>query len=214
VADERISRAPHRYSGRTAMRANIDVHEPKPPADADAPFSFTMEGYYGRAQLPSALVPFFWAPAWNSVQSVNKFQDEIAGPLHGGDPGVRLLEPSADARAEYSQSVPEAFVPRKDAWRVVPLHHIFGDEELSAGAPAIAERLPTPYVALHPDDAAALGLTQGDSARVELGEAALDLAVRARAGLARGTVGLPVGLPDLIGVPGASWARLSRSGST
>jgi NADH-quinone oxidoreductase subunit G len=98
-------------------------------------------------------------------------------------------------------------------WRVVPLHHIFGDDELSALAPAIAERTPAPYVALHPEDAAALGLAQADPARVELGAATLDLAVRLRPALARGTVGLPVGLPDLVGVPDASWARVSRSGS-
>jgi len=45
-----------------------------------------MEGY--PAQPPSSLTPFFWAPGWNSIQSVNKFQSEINGPLRGGDPGV------------------------------------------------------------------------------------------------------------------------------
>ena len=36
-----------------------------------------MEGYYG--PMPSSLIPFFWAPGWNSVQAVNKFQNEIGG---------------------------------------------------------------------------------------------------------------------------------------
>ena len=32
------------------------------------------------------------------MQALNKFQEEIAGPLRGGDPGVRLIEPPvADA---------------------------------------------------------------------------------------------------------------------
>ena len=31
IAGEKIPREPHRYSGRTAMLANISVHEPKPP---------------------------------------------------------------------------------------------------------------------------------------------------------------------------------------
>ena len=34
--------APHRYSGRTAMRANIDVSEPQVPQDSDSPFAFSI----------------------------------------------------------------------------------------------------------------------------------------------------------------------------
>src|SRR3546814_15696758 len=51
--------------------------------------SFTMEGYRGIP--PSSVIPFFWAPGWNSVQSINKYQIEPGGPLHGGDPGKRLI---------------------------------------------------------------------------------------------------------------------------
>ena len=39
VGGQKISRQPHRYSGRTAMLADISVHEPKPPEDPDAPLS-------------------------------------------------------------------------------------------------------------------------------------------------------------------------------
>ena len=42
---QKIPRQPHRYSGRTAMLANISVHEPKPPDDPESPLSFSMEGY-------------------------------------------------------------------------------------------------------------------------------------------------------------------------
>src|SRR6185437_2050397 len=44
IAGEKIPREPERYSGRTAMLANISVHEPKPPDDPDTPLSFSMEG--------------------------------------------------------------------------------------------------------------------------------------------------------------------------
>ena len=43
----RIPRQSHRYSGRTAMHADISVHEPKPPEDIDAPLAFSMEGHDG-----------------------------------------------------------------------------------------------------------------------------------------------------------------------
>ena len=51
-----------------------------------------MEGYYG--PMPSALMPRFWTPGWNSVQSVTKFQEEVNGPYRDGNPGYRLVEPA------------------------------------------------------------------------------------------------------------------------
>ncbi|HYP62545.1 MAG TPA: NADH-quinone oxidoreductase subunit NuoG, partial [Acidocella sp.] len=125
VAGCRVASEPHRFSGRTAMHADIDVREPKPPVSADSPFSTTMEGYYGK--MPAAVLPFFWAPGWNSVQSVNKFQAEIGGALEGGDPGVRLLEARADAALPYYTNIPEAFAPRAGLWLAITLPRIFGD---------------------------------------------------------------------------------------
>ena len=99
VAGEKVPREPHRYSGRTAMHANISVHEPKPPDDPDTPLSFSMEGTPD--QPPGALIPFFWSPGWNSIQATNFYQTEIAGPLRGGDPGVRLIEPAPQVNGTY-----------------------------------------------------------------------------------------------------------------
>src|SRR5262249_57333533 len=70
MAGEKIPRQPHRYSGRTAMFANITVHEPKPPDDPDSPLSFSMEGYQG--QPPSPLITRYWSPGWNSVQEIGR----------------------------------------------------------------------------------------------------------------------------------------------
>ena len=36
----KVAREPNRYSGRTAMLANISVHEPKPPEDPDSALRF------------------------------------------------------------------------------------------------------------------------------------------------------------------------------
>ncbi len=43
--DMKIPRQPSRYSGRTAMHADVSVFDPAPPDDRDAPLSFSMEGY-------------------------------------------------------------------------------------------------------------------------------------------------------------------------
>ncbi len=44
VAGMRAPRQQHRYSGRTAMRADVDVHEPKQEQDEDGIMSYSMEG--------------------------------------------------------------------------------------------------------------------------------------------------------------------------
>ncbi len=151
MAGGKIAREPNRYSGRTAMLANITVHEPKPPDDPDSALSFSMESGLGSAR--PALLPFFWAPGWNSIQATNKFQSEVGGPLRGGDPGVCLIEPNVQADWQYFSSVPAAFAARPGEWLLVPIFHIFESEELSRHAHSLAQLIPPPYVALHPIDA-------------------------------------------------------------
>jgi NADH-quinone oxidoreductase subunit G len=187
VAGMRISREPHRYSGRTAMSAHYNVHEPRPPQDPDSPLAFSMEGYQGR-KLPGALIPYAWAPAWNSGHAVNKFQHEIGGPLHGGDPGMRLIEPGREKKVYYV-GIPPAFHGREEEWLIIPLWHIFGSEELIALAPAVAERVPAPYLALSPNDVARLGIAAGESVELRLAGNSYRLPVSLRPALPRGVAG-------------------------
>jgi NADH-quinone oxidoreductase subunit G len=194
LAGMRMPRAPHRYSGRTAMYANENVHERPPVPDPDSALAYSMEGFQG--PRPGALMGFSWAPRWNSnQQSIAKFQDEVAGHLAGGDPGVRLL--SAGKGAGYAAPPAPGERPR---WLAVPRQHIFGGEPLSAAAPAIAERAPAPYAALHPDDAAELGAVEGEPWTFGVAGVGYDLPVKLDASLVRGCVGLPVGLPGLEGL--------------
>lgn len=192
-AGGKVPRQSHRYSGRTAILAEVDVNEPKTPDDPDAPLAFSMEG--DSRQPPSALIPRFWAPGWNSVQSLNRFQEEIGESLRGGDPGVRLIEPSNHLEAEYFKDIPERRQPGDGKLSFVPLHHIFGSEELSALSPAVAGLSPKPYVALHPEDASLLGLVEGGRAKVDVSGSVQELDVRIVPSFPRGVAGLPVGLP-------------------
>jgi NADH-quinone oxidoreductase subunit G len=186
VAGCRIASEPHRFSGRTAMYADRSVREPKPPVSTDSPFSASMEGYYGK--MPPALLPFTWAPGWNSAQAVNKFQAEIGGALAGGDPGVRLLEAHPEAVLPYYTGIPEAFAPRVGEWLAVTLPRVFGDDEQSARAAPIRARMVPPVLALNDEDAAALGAVQGDRLAWELGG---DLPLEIHPELPRGVAGLP-----------------------
>jgi NADH-quinone oxidoreductase subunit G len=209
VAGEKIPRQPHRYSGRTAMLANITVHEPKPPDDPDSPLAFSMEGYEG--QPPAPLITRFWSPGWNSAQALNKFQSEVGGPLRGGDPGQRLIEPALVEKAAYFDEIPAAFRPRDGEWLVTPLHHIFGSEELSALSAGVAERSTSPYLALNPDDAGARRVSEGEEVELVLDGAVYRLPVRFHPSLPRGLAGLPVGLRELPWAALPGWGRISTA---
>jgi NADH-quinone oxidoreductase subunit G len=191
-----LARAPHRQSGRTAARAIVFVHEPRATKDPDTPLTFSMEGYNGAGaeDRPPELLPFAWAPGWNSPQAWNKFQTEVGGALKGGDPGVFLFEAKRQAMPRYfAQTVAQ----RGDGLRLVPLYEHFGSEELSSLAEPIRVRGPASYVVLNRADAQRLGIDNNDITRVTIDGIALDLPASARDDFPRGAVGLPVGLPGI-----------------
>ncbi len=191
IAGMRIARQHGRYSGRTSMYAHINLHEPKPPDDADSPLSFSMEGTSG-PKVPPALNPRYWAPGWNSNQAVIKFQNEVGGELRGGDPGQRLVEALGDAPSIF-RDVPPQFHRRAGEWLVVPLYHVFGSEELSLLTPGVAELAPKPYVGLNPADLDGFG--DGGEVELTIGEDKRRLPVKWMPELPSGVAGLPVGLP-------------------
>lgn len=191
----KLAREPHRYSGRTSILANISVHEPKPAEDPDSALAFSMES--GPQSPPSSLLPFFWSPGWNSIQSVNKFQAEIGGHLRGGDPGVRLIDPSTQEAWTYSLDVPSAFRESVDGFRLVPSFHIFGSEELSRHARGVAQLTPQPYIAINTLDGGLLGLKPGDPASLTLGSWVREIQVSLRPDVPRGIVLVPAGIMDI-----------------
>jgi NADH-quinone oxidoreductase subunit G len=208
IHEQKIPRSPMRYSGRTAMRADVELHEPKPPGDPDSPLSFSMEGF--RGERPSSLISFFWAPGWNSVQSVAKYQQEVAGELKGGDPGVRLIEPKADSKAEYFKNIQDAFKPRQDEFYFVSLYHIFGSEELSSEAEALSERVPEAYVALSKKSAEKIGAASRDKVNINLNGNDLNLPVKIVNSLPDNIAGIPVGLPGMNYIDLPSFGKITK----
>lgn len=198
----KLAREPLRYSGRTAMRANQSVHEPRTPQDPDTAFAYSMEGYSGSAE-PRSQVPFAWSPGWNSPQAWNKFQDEVGGHLRAGDPGKRLIESQGD-RLSWFASVPRAFSPAQGTWQAVPFYHLFGSEENSSKAAPVQERIPAAYVALAKSEADRLGVNDGALLAVSLAGQTLRLPLRINEELGAGLVGLPAGLA---GIPPAFFGK-------
>lgn len=188
----KLARAPHRYSGRTSMRANISVHEPRTPQDEDTAFAFSMEGYAGTS-AERQQISFAWSPGWNSPQAWNKFQDEVGGHLKAGDPGVRLI-------AHKSQLLPWANITTTEVANelcIVPLYHLFGSEENSAKAAPIQERMVKPYIALNCADAVQQKVQDGDLVTLTINGQEVALTIRLNTGIEKGLIGLPRGFVNI-----------------
>lgn len=192
----KVAREPRRYSGRTAIRAPLSIHEPKQPTDIDSALTFSMEGYVG-TQTPSALVPFAWSAGWNSPQAWNKFQDNVGGHLKGGDSGVRLFDrlPKRPAR---SYVAPSAVVVNPESFRLVPMHHIFASGEFTVKTPAMQSRIPEAVFAVGEQDAARLNVQDGQQMTVKAGETSISLPVQVIEYLPAGYIGYPIGLAPTV----------------
>ena len=213
IDGRKIPRQPHRYSGRTAMHADLNVKETKPVEDSQSPFSFSMEG--ATSPLPSALIPGVWAPSWNSNQAIHKFQDEVNGALKGGASGVRLFEKKSDSK--WAKNIPAAFKKQNKRWLLTPLYHIFGSEELSVLSRPLAERIPRPYIVLNSQDAVEFKLAEGD--RVELedistGVVNQNLCVILSDRLVNGIAGIMIGSPGILRLPLNTTVKLRKTEET
>ncbi len=194
IRGQKLARSPNRSSGRTAMRANISVHEPRQPQDKDTMFAFSMEGN-NQPGAPRSQIPFAWAPGWNSPQAWNKFQHEVGGHLRNGDPGVRLFE-AGDSQLAWFELIPAAF-NRTDGWRVAPYYNLFGSEEMTQRSPVIQQRMPEACVVVNPVDAAKLGVNAGTTVEFSCSGETLRLPVRFSEALQPGQIGLPLGMPGI-----------------
>jgi len=188
-AGQRAPRQHHRYSGRTAMRAHLNVHEPKQEQDEDGLMNYSMEGV--PPTTDSTILSSPWAPGWNSNQSLFKFQKSAGGELKQGSHGERLFDENTGGKAWYPATVQQAAV---SGFALFPLYHLFGSEELTAHSAAIQAKATAAYVALNPADVAKLGLGASDGVQVQHNGAVPYLA---RASIAPGTVGISVGLTGL-----------------
>ena len=163
IAGMKVPRQSHRYSGRTAMNANVNVHEPKQMEDKESVMSFSMEGI--PSQKDASVLASSWAPKWNSNQSISKFQDEVNGELKQGNVGCLLIE-RKDSSDSYFQAAPDSAGPSANQLRLVFSYQIFGSDELSARAKPIQARMTDAYIGLSPADAKARDLRQGDVATI------------------------------------------------
>jgi NADH-quinone oxidoreductase subunit G len=236
LAGSEVARQPRRFSGRTAMDADVSVFEPAPDTDTDSALAYSLEGV-GPAQAPAGLLPRTWSPGWNSASGLHKLQEEVNGPLRNGPVGARLLDRGlaggasaagitagagagiaggsagggAIAAGQPAPAAPGAHQARPDEFLLLPLHHIYGSDDRSMYTPGVAGRAPAPYIALGSADAGRLGLADGDW--LELWQPWMDVRApfRLLPSLPEGVAGVPAGLPDMpfLSLPGRG--RITRT---
>jgi len=221
LRQQRIPRLSVRSSGRNAMPGMTSVRQHvRPPEDTDTPFAFSMEGFQGRG--PTSLLPRYWSPGWNSSEAINQFQIEVGGPLHGGDPGRRLIEPGnrrSGSDGVGLHTVSASTVPTGKAEPVLMfcgLSEIFGSEETSRRAPAVAQSMPPAYVLLNPDTAVSLGVMENGRYELLLGIEKefrqLSLTVRIDPTLPIHVAALPAGYPETSWWQAPCWATVEVTG--
>ncbi|MEL0618800.1 NADH-quinone oxidoreductase subunit NuoG [Psychrobacter proteolyticus] len=197
----KIARQPRRYSGRTAMRAPISVHEPMQPKDLDTGLTFSMEGYSGK-ETPSSMIPFANAAGWNSPQAWNKYQDKVGGHLKNGDPGVRLFD-QLERLATRQYVAPEAMSSnttdlQHGQAKLVPIHNIYASSMMASRSPIVAEQLPVATWRISIDDANNWNIAAGDYLAIEIDKQQITLPVQLVGYLAEGCIGYPVGQVSII----------------
>jgi NADH-quinone oxidoreductase subunit G len=206
IGGMKFPRMTHRYSGRTAMRADISVHEPKQPVDSDSSLAYTMEGVpmpvltqanltkNKERQQAHPPLPFAWYPGWNSNQAIAKFHQEVEGCVGGPAGGVRLIAPTQNAAINWFEprsKLQPASQPADGGLLVTPRLQLFGSEELSNLSAPIIERSPAIYLYLHPEDALSQGLDEGDLVTLTLSDQQWDLPLQIDHSLTRGVVQIP-----------------------
>jgi NADH-quinone oxidoreductase subunit G len=151
-----------------------------------------MEGFQGKP--PAPLIPRFWAPRWNSIQSLNKFQSEVAGTLTWESEKVGVFSDSRQIDTEY-KPVKVIQHTKQDDQLLLPINEIFGTEELSGNSQSIKERIPQPYIAVSWVDAHKLEIKDQDRIRVLISDQIFELTAKVREEIPSGVCGLPMGLP-------------------
>ena len=202
----KIPRQPPRYSGRTAMLADVSVHEPKQSEDPESPLAYSMEGSSGEGS--AAVLPWVWSPGWNSNQSLHKFQEEVGGELRAGSDGVRLLDAATPPPSPIpSAATGEVELPAGHSL-LIPRYRAFGSDELSMRVERIREVAGPACIYLNGEDAAALGVEEGDGVSL----AGISLEMVLDQSLPPGCAAYSAGHPDSLGLLDQVSASLRRDG--
>lgn len=191
IYGQKIARSPIRLSGRTALRANIDVHEPCQPQDKNTMFSFSMEGY-NQPNKSLSYIPFAWYPGWNSPQAWNKFQEKVGKNLISGNSGIHLFKKNKKIIGVYFNIILKNTIKKK-YWCIIPYYHLFGNEETTQYSPLIKKIISLEYALIGVSDSLELGLKKDSVIEFNCLNKDYRLGVQFSNHLNQKQIGLPIG---------------------
>jgi NADH-quinone oxidoreductase subunit G len=194
------------------MNAALAVSEPRPPQDEDSPLAFSMEGFNG-VSTSSYLVPYYWAPGWNSVQAMNKYTDEPGGSYISGDPGVLLFNGKTGPIHDFFKEIPLPFIPEIGKLRIVPVSLIFGSDELSAESEPISGLIPVPFLLINQNDVSALTITEDNFTNITINHLNIKLKVKIDNSIPVGIAGISSMLPGMPYLKLPELCRIEKAGT-
>ncbi|PPI88222.1 NADH-quinone oxidoreductase subunit G [Candidatus Pantoea edessiphila] len=194
IHGQKLARTSCRASGRTAILANINVHEPRQPQDADTMFTFSMEGN-NQPKSSCSQIPFAWVPGWNSVQAWNKFQNTIGGTLFNGDPGIRLFNKN-NRNFPWFKNIPVS-LDKKNNLRIVPIYQLLSSEEMFQRSTIFRDLKFQPMLVLNSNDAAKLGFNKGITVEFTCMNEKWYFPIQLSSTLKSGLAGIPIGTPGI-----------------
>ncbi|QJC31796.1 NADH-quinone oxidoreductase subunit NuoG [Enterobacteriaceae endosymbiont of Donacia tomentosa] len=195
VYNRKFARSPIRYSGRTSILANINIHEPKQPEDKDTIFNFSMEGNYN-SDINCTHLPFLWAPGWNSLQALNKFQKEIGVSSKYNAIGFKIKKKHNNNINIKKNNVFKKF-KISDKLLIVPCYNFFNSNSLVQKSSLIKEYFSNYYAFLNNKDAMKLGILNNCLIKIYCLNNIIQLKTFISTSLHQGLIGVPLGTPGI-----------------
>ncbi|CAL4320012.1 NADH-quinone oxidoreductase subunit G [Buchnera aphidicola (Eriosoma lanigerum)] len=200
INGQKIARSPHRYSGRTALYMDTNIHEPRQPKDDNSMFSFSMEGN-NQLQSSFGYIPFTWSPGWNSIQSSYKINNLQYKNDKYSTLNLRLWDNNI-SNLDFFNYVPDLFI-YSNKWIVVPYYFIFGSDELSQYSTVIKNYNSVFPIVINRKDALKFNFNSGDKIYFNILNQQFIFFIQYSELLESGQIGIPIGTPgiplDLLG---------------
>jgi NADH-quinone oxidoreductase subunit G len=129
----------------------------------------------------------------------------LAGVETLPEEGVRMAQKGLSAD-RFKSILPPATAAESDDFKIIVAERTFGTEELSSYSACLEPLVEKPFAGLRQEDAAALGISDGDRITVGTAKAAVEIAVKVFDRMAPGVIMVP----RLRGLPGQALGKRIR----
>lgn len=191
IYNRKFARSPIRFSGRTSILSNINVHEPKQPEDKDTIFNFSMEGNYN-SNINCNQIPFLWSPGWNSSQALHKFQKEIGISSKNGFSGFKIFQKKNYIINFKKKNYNNKFI-LSNKLIIISHYTLFNSNSLIQKSSLIQKNFPNHYVFLNKKDAEKLDILTNNLVKLYCLKNTFILKVSISKFLHQGLISLPLG---------------------